>query len=256
MIIYQAIDGPDVIAEFFNKFGERMKLNVLMSYVYTGKATISITEYLAYIRRYGHLFTTVFTLDDNFENPQHNLENQNYLEQGLQDKDWKPVPCIHDADDSMGEIQTYVDQGHSYIALGSTGDHGKILDEAYVKFPGVRFHLFGTLDRNILFKYKPFSADASSWAKEAGQGSIYYWDEIDQKEYNIDIESRIKKGAKSSGKNVLYSDFHHKMQLEEFLMNTFGYTHQTLLNVSLSRQIVNLYHLHQLQERINATPVT
>lgn len=287
MIIYQAIDSADVIKHFYEVTGKRIKLNVLISYIYlagnavkvtktyremidnlcldsgaysvfTKKVNISVTEYLAYIKRYGDLFTTVFTLDDKFDDPEHNLRNQNFLERGLEGKNWKPVPCIHDAGDPIGEIQTYIDQGHDYIALGSLGIREKIsarvMEDVKVKFPDVRFHLFGSLNRETLFKYRPFSADASSWAAEAGKSSIYYWDELDQKEYSIDLESRIKKDKKSSGKNVFYSTFHHREELNAFLMNTFNYTYEDLLNTTLPRQMVNLYYLRQLQDIINNTP--
>lgn len=286
MILYNAIDSVEIVKHFYD-LTER-KLNVLISYVYlkgnaikvtstyrdmienlcldsgaysvfTNKVKISLTEYLAYIRRYGHLFTTVFTLDDRFDDPDHNLRNQNYLEEGLKDKNWKPVPCIHDGGDPLGEIKTYVDQGHDYIALGSLGIRkkidAKVLDATKTQFPDVKFHLFGSLNRETLFKYKPYSADASSWAKEAGQGSIYYWDDIDKKEYSIDIASRIKPAtaAGSKQKVIFYKDFHHKKQLDSFLMNTFGYTYKDLLNVALPRQMVNLYYLMQLQDLINAS---
>lgn len=287
MIIYQAIDAADVIKHFYNVTNGQIKLNVLISYVYlpgnalkvtktyrhmidnlcldsgaysvfTKKANISVTEYLTYIKRYGDLFDTVFTLDDKFDDPEHNLRNQNFLEQGLEGKTWKPVPCIHDAGDPLGEIQTYIDQGHDYIALGSLGIRQKIdasvLDPLKEKFPHVRFHLFGSLNREILFKYRPYSADASSWAAQSAKTSIYYWDDIDQREYEIDLESRIKTDKKSTGKIFLYSDFHHKDQLDEFLWDTFNYRYEDLLNASAPRQMVNLYYLHQLQERINNTP--
>lgn len=287
MILYQAIDNVDVVKHFYDL--TKIKLNVLISYVFlkgnaikltrtyrhmmentcldsgaysvfTNKAKISITEYLSYIKRYGDLFTTVFTLDDRFDDPDHNLRNQNFLEDGLKDKSWKPVPCIHDAGDPLGEIKMYIDQGHDYIALGSLGVRkkidAKVLDATKEKFPNVKFHLFGSLNRETLFKYKPYSADASSWAQEAGQGSVYYWDPIDQKEYSIDIESRIKPQPKpgSKQKTVFYKNFHHRKQLDEFLMKTFHYAYKDLLNVSLPRQMVNLYFLTQLQDLVNATP--
>jgi hypothetical protein len=287
MIIYQAIDSAEVIKRFHNATNGLIKLNVLISYVYlpgnalkitktyrhmidnlcldsgaysvfTRKADISVTEYLAYIKRYGDLFNTVFTLDDKFDEPEHNLRNQNFLEQGLEGKNWKPVPCIHDAVDPLGEIQTYIDQGHDYIALGSLGVRQKIdasvLDPLKKKFPHVRFHLFGSLNRETLFKYRPYSADASSWAAQSAKSNIYYWDDIDQREYEIDLESRITHDKKSAGKITLYRDFHHQDQLNEFLWNTFQYRYEDLLNTAIPRQMVNLHYLHQLQERINSTP--
>lgn len=287
MIIYQAIDDAEVVKQFYNL--TKIKLNILIAYpflrgnaikltrtyrhmidnlcldsgaysVFTKKVNISITEYLAYIKRYGHLFTTVFTLDDRFDDPDHNLRNQNYLEDGLKDKTWKPVPCIHDGGDPLGEIKMYVDQGHDYIALGSLGIRkkidAKVLEATKIQFPNVKFHLFGSLNRETLFKYKPYSADASSWAQEAAQGNIYYWDDIDKKEYSINIESRIKLPTKANSKqkNILYKDFHHKKQLESFLKNTFGYKYQDLLNQARPMYIINLYFLAQLQNLINSLP--
>jgi len=287
MIIYQAIAFAETVKQFYERLKRPIKLNILISYVYlagnavkvlksyrdmidnvcldsgaysvfTKKANISVTEYLAYIKRYGHLFTTVFTLDDKFDDPDHNLENQKFLENGLEGQNWKLVPCIHDATDPIGEIKTYIGMGHDYIALGSLGIREKfsqkVLDVVKAKFPDIRFHLFGSLNRETLITFRPYSADASSWAAQAGKSAIYYWDDVDRQEYSIDLESRIKIAGKNAGKTVTYSNFHHKAELDMFLLRTFNYQYEDLVNSSLPRQVVNLYYIHQLQEMINNTP--
>ena len=194
----------------------------------------------------------------NFDDPQHNLHNQMFLEKGLEGKSWKPVPCIHDEEDPLGEIETYIKMGHQYIALGSLGPKKKIspqvLDSVKEKYPDHRFHLFGSLNRDVLLKYRPYSADASSWAAAAAKGSFYYWDAEDEKEYLIDVESVEKQDKASGGKNVLYRNFHHRKQLEEFLRETFQFTYQDLLSKTLHLQMVNMYFFTQLEEIINNTP--
>lgn len=285
MIIYQAIGEPKIIEKFYKK--THIKLNVLISYVYlrggntlkitkdyrhmidnlcldsgafsvyTNKTNITRSEYLSYIQQVGDFFTTVFTLDDRFDDPDHNLCNQYFLEDGLRDKTWRPVPSIHSEHDPFGEIETYVEQGHDYIALGSLGPKKKFdistLAAVKKKYPGIKFHLFGSLNRDILFKFRPYSADASSWSAMAENGFVYYWDDIDEREYTIYLESRISTSMNPQ-KKLLYSNFHHKNQFDNFLNNTFGYTYKDLLNSAFPREIVNLYYLHQLQEIINNTP--
>ena len=272
MKIFNVITNPNIISMFYDK--TQVKLNVMVSYPYCDgiiydlavknrhmidklyldsgaftaqktKVKFTISEYRRYIRRYGDLFDAVFTLDDDFSNPEHNFNQQVYLEESLPQSASRPIPVIHDEKDPFGEFESYVAQGHGYIAIGS---NKKLSDDVYelikTTFPDVKIHLFGNLNRKILLAHKPYSADASTWLKQAVNGSIYYWDNIDGTDHLINLGGREKKDD--------YSGFKHKAELDSFLAEKFGYDHSRLLADASARWIVNLYFFKQLEDILNA----
>lgn len=274
-IIYNAITNPRIIPLFFEKTG--IKLNILIAYLYlagtgyalvklyrnmiehlaldssaysvkSGKAKVTLSEYRHFTRRFGHLFDVFFSLDDDFENPYHNFVNQFYLTEGLPTDARKPVPVIHDPNDPYEEFSTYVKGGHDYIAIGS---NKSIPDDVFQRirddYPDVKIHIFGKLNRRLLQKQKPYSADASTWTMEAGHGSFYFWDPEDQKEYRIYAGERDRKD-----KDVqTFKQFHHKDALEEFIKSSLGFTYQEVLTNPLAKPMLNLLFFHQLQENLS-----
>ncbi len=274
MKILNAIDNAEIVPIFFEKTGE--KLNVLVSYAYlkgngvkltkdyrdkidslyldsgaftaaSGKVHISLSEYRRFIRRFGSLFDEVFNLDDNFDDPNHNKQNQIYLEEDLPEGSKIPIPVLHDKVDPLREFKEYADEDHDYIAIGSNLPR-KVLDVIWKNFSGINIHMFGKLNRKLLFDYNPFSADASTWAKAVGFGKLYYWDLEDKKEYTISLGER--EGSKGSG--IPFDDFHHKSQLESFLNDKFGVNRTQLMSDYTAKQIINLYFFKQLENIINA----
>ena len=276
MQIFMAINDPEIIPAFYQR--TKIKLNIMISYHYLrgaahkvaqkyrdminflfldsgafsaaqGKSSITLHEYLGYLKMYGHLFDTVFNFDDKFDDPEHNWRNQISLEKGLAGTGIKPVPVCHDSKDLLGEFEMYAEDGHSFIAIGSTE---KPVDDFFEKikdaFPHVRVHMFGTLERKMLFSHKHlYSADSSSFAKEAAHGNILYWDPIDKEEYMIDVGEREKEGS-----NVIHiKRFWHRANLGNFLHSTFEYDYQDLLTSYKAKWIVNIFFFTQLQNRIN-----
>jgi len=216
--------------------------------VHTGKANTTLSEYNKYISRYGHLFDQVFLLDDDFNDPERNLNNQMFLESKMSEKARRPIPVIHDVSDPFREFQMYVDMGHDYIAVGS---NRQIDDDTFAKireeYPDVKLHMFGNLNREMLFKHKPYSVDSATWAHAAGYGNIYYWDPEDKKDYRIYVGEKERKDKKI----IHYNDFHHKKELDEFLHKTFGYTYTDLLKGKEDQYIVNMFFFHELERVIN-----
>jgi hypothetical protein len=274
MKIFNVIDDAEILPTFFEKTGE--KLNVLISYAYlkgngvkltkdyrdrieslyldsgaftaaSGKVHISLSEYRRFIRRFGDRFDEVFNLDDKFDEPDHNKQNQIYLEEDPPEGSKIPIPVIHDKANPLREFKEYADEGHDFIAIGSNLPR-KVLDVIWKDFSGIKIHMFGNLDRKLLFDYKPFSADASTWAKAVGFGKLLYWDLEDKKEYPINLGER--EGSK--GNVIPFDDFHHKNQLETFLNDKFGTSRTQLMSDYTAKRIVNLYFFKQLETIINA----
>lgn len=239
MISYQYLRGQ--AQNVTEKYRDMIGLLYLDSGAFSaskGRSKITVQEYLGYLKMYGHLFDAVFNFDDKFDDPQHNLQNQIYLEEGLEGTGVVPVPVVHDAKDPFREFEMYAQSGHSFIAVGS---NQALPDEVFEKikkeFPNVKVHMFGTLERGMLFKHKPYSADSSVYLHDAGTGHISYWDPMDKKECTIHVDDLQK--------------FHHKKELEKFLSDTFEYDYQKLLTSYRAKQIVNIYFMKQLEDRVN-----
>jgi hypothetical protein len=275
MKIFMAINDPDIIPAFYQR--TQIKLNIMISYHYLrgaaykvakkyrdminlafldsgafsaaqGKSSITLPEYLGYLKMYGHLFDGVFNFDDKFDDPDHNWRNQVFLEKGLAGTGLKPVPVCHDSKDLFGEFEMYAD-GHDFIAIGSSEKPGdEFFERIKDAFPHVKVHMFGTLERKMLFKHKHlYSADSSTFTQEAANGNIFYWDPIDKEEYKINVGEREKKGSNF----IHFKTFNHKAKLEEFLKTTFNYDYQDLLTSYEAKSIVNMFFFTQLQNRIN-----
>jgi hypothetical protein len=275
MKIFQAIDNAEIIPLFYKK--TQKKLHYLVSYHYlrgiayklikqyrpmidglyldsgaysvsTGKSKITVSEFLWYIKRYGNLFDAVFTLDDAFDDPEHNLINQLYLEKGLPKFVKVPIPVVHDPENPFEELKMYADLGHDYIAIGS---NKKLKDEVFEKikkkYPNLKIHMFGNLNIKMLKTHKPYSADSAGYAHAPKHGEIYYWKPDEEKQYKIYV------GGREGRANLHhFNQFKHKKELVDFLSNTFEYTQQDLLTNTEANWVVNMYFFNQLEDYINS----
>ena len=276
--IYCVIDQADIIPYYHKITGQ--KIRVLISYFYikgqiykmickykndmieeiildcgaysarNGNIALSISEYTKYLLMYGHHFDHCFNMDDDFLNPDHNFTNQVFLENALPEGFRRPIPVIHDSENPFEEIEIYVDQGHDYIAVGSNkkldyDTWSKIKD----RYPDLRLHMFGNLNRKMLFKHKPYSADSASWAHNAGFGSIFYYHPGEDKEYNIYLGEM----ENTEDKKLYFSNFKYKKELREHLHNTFKFEYEDLLKSSYNKWVVNLHYFRQLEDLVNAS---
>lgn len=274
MHIFNAIADADMVPRFFDKTG--ILLNVLIAYCYvksqafkltdmyreminllyldsgaysvsTGKSHIETYGYRHYLKKYGLKFDGCFNLDDRFDDPYHNFINQAYLEDNLS---MVPIPVVHDSVDPFGEFETYAGLGHSFIAIGSSGSvavKDRLLTKAKEKYPDVKIHLFGDLDRTLLEKHRPYSADSASWAHQAGKGGgIYYWRPSENKSYRYNIGAR--ESVKGS-QHIKLSPFWEEIQA--FLYDTFRYEYNDLQNYEV-RWILNFYYNHQYESYLNS----
>ena len=277
MHIFSAITDADMVTKFFDKIG--ILLNILIAYPYLkgqsfkltdtyrrminllyldsgaysafmGKSTIDVYGYLHYLNSYGRKYNGCFNLDDRFDNPDHNLLHQLYLEKGLLNTDTLPIPVVHDSINPFEEFEMYAGMGHSYIAIGSSGSSAlkdQLLTQAREKYPDVKVHLFGDLERNILKKHRPFSADSASWAHNAGVGVINYWRSSENKSYRYNVGGR---DSVKGSQHIKLSPFWD--EIRAFLYDTFRYEYNDLVNNYEARWILNLYFNHQFETYLNS----
>ncbi len=278
MKVFAAVGEAESVRVFYEK--TNIKLNYLISYFYLegqayrltdqyrhmindlyldsgafsvagGRSKITITEYTKYLTLYGDRFDEYFNLDDRFDDPEHNLDNQMYLEENLSEGAKHPIPVVHDIEDPFAEFQTYANFGHEYIAIGSTinipDDTMKKIKE---KFPDVKIHLFGKTSFKQLSTGYYYSADSTTWADAAGYGDILYWDPDENESHKIYMGATNRKDTESDH----YKRFDKKDKLEAFLRDTFGFEYNDLLirSGASNRRIVNLYYYKQVEDYLTS----
>lgn len=217
----------------------------------TGKSKIDVFGYLNYLKEYGHKFDLCFNLDDRFDDPDHNFRHQIYLEKGLINHIVKLAPVIHDNDDPIGEFETYAAMGHSFIAIGSSGPPAikdKLLTYSKQKYPDVKIHLFGDLDRKLLEKHRPYSADSASWAHQAGKGGgIYFWRSSENRMYQFNVGGR---DSVKGGTHIKLSPLWE--EISAFLYDKFRYEYNDILKYEV-RYILNIYSNQQFEDYLNSS---
>jgi hypothetical protein len=277
MKIFQAINQADTIRKFFEK--TQIKLNYLIAFDLTagqtkkftrdyrdminllylesggygvrkGRANVTLADYLTYLQCHGHLYDKFTSLDDKHNDFTHNFSNLTFLASHLPDFQDKLMPVIHEPADYLREIGILAQEGYEQIAIGTPK---KIKDQVFeatkAELPQVKFHLLGKLNRQILARHKPESADASSWLKAAVYGIIHYWNPEESQEY------KIYAGAQDKSKTIkAYHNFQHKEHLEELLASTFKYSPQDIMSSTEARAMVNLYFYKQLEDYLNGCP--
>ena len=280
MKLFQAVAHVNAVPLFYRNTGR--KLNVLVSYafqegniskltktyrsaiddlyldsgafsVFTGRKKISLKEYIIFLRKYGDQFTQCFSLDDRFDNAYHNFLNQLDLEEALKDKPWTPIPVVHDFADPYGEFEMYVDYGHTYVALGSMGARKKIplkiLEKIRSNYPEIKIHMFGSLNLEMLKRYRPFSADSAGWMHQAGKGgSISYWRASENEGYTLNMGGV---DSEASEKNHIKKCPFYK-EIEQFWADRFGFTYDSILSDANERYILNFYFFTQVEDYLNS----
>jgi len=246
--------GQGLICKLVHEYREKMIEDLYLDSgaysAWKGDVNISISEYMKYLQMFGHHFDYCFNLDDDFTNPDHNFNNQVLLENGLPEGFKRILPVIHHSENPLEEIGIYFEQGHDYQAVGS---NKKLNDDTWSKikdkYPDLKLHMFGNLNRKMLFKHKPYSVDAATYALKAGYGFIFYYDPIDGEEYSIYLGEM----ENSDDTKLYFSSFHHKKELEEHLHNEFKFGYEDLLKSSYNKWVVNLHYFRQLEDLVNAS---
>ena len=124
------------------------------------------------------------------------------------------------------------------------------------EYPNLKIHLFGDLTRKTLVTHKPYSADSTGYAQAAARGIVLYWRQGEQKEYQLDLGERDKKGdekpEKEGGKIFQLKNFKYRKEFEEFLFQTFQYKSRDLMVSTDAKWVVNCYFMKQLEDYVNS----
>ena len=277
MKIFQAIQKADTVLQFYEK--TQIKLNYLIAFNYIGKqmekltkdyremidtlylesggyavrqgkARVILSQYADYLQSYGHLFDRFTSLDNKHNDLPHNLSNLLYLQENLPEIKDRLIPVLHEPQDYFQEIKSLADLGFDYVAIGTPKKiKDAVFEQTRKELPQMKLHLLGKLNRQILIKHRPDSADASSWLRAAVYGMVHYWHPEEHKEYRI----YVGEGAIKNKSIVRYKNFQYKEQLDELITGTFEYTPQDIVASLEARSMLNLYFYKQLENYINNT---
>lgn len=280
MKIFQAIQKADTVLQFYEK--TQIKLNYLIAFNYIGnqteklikdyremidtlylesggyavrqgKARVTLSQYADYLKAYGHLFDRFTSLDDKHNDLTHNLSNLYYLQENLPEIKDRLMPVLHELQDYIKEIKFLADHGFDHLAIGTPKKiKDSVFEQTKQELPHMKIHLLGKLNRQILIKHRPDSADASSWLRAAVYGMVHYWHPEEHKEYRIYVgEGEIKNRS-----IVRYTNFKYKDRLDSLLTDVFKYTAQDIVTSLEARSMLNLYFYKQLEDYINKVSLT
>ncbi len=214
-------------------------------------ANITVEKYIAYLRTAAKYFNFYFNFDSNFESDgfEENYANQLKIEAS----GFSPVPVVHDIEGK--EIQTYINRNYQRVALGSKQIKTlATLKKVMRRFEGtgIKVHLFGQTNVNLLADTPIHSCDTAMWAREGGWGKIRYWNpqkEGENKTDRIYMEEYIHTDPNDG---ITFSKYRYRREFEEYLWNTFKLKHDDLIGKDghNNKQLVNLHYFVQLEKFI------
>lgn len=209
---------------------------------------INLPGYKAFLELFKRRFDSYFSFDEDHK-PEGAMINMSNL-RNLQKAGLNPVPVIHDLDGE--EIDVFIDEKYPIVALGSAQVRSpKVLEKIVKRFDGtgVKLHLFGRTDFNLIANFPIYSCDSSRWAQTAKYGNVNFWNPEKpgpDKGDTIYLGSRI--GV--TGKNDI-AHYEHKKLFFRFLRDELDIDFLELVSSTELQQIVNLYFVVMMERAVN-----
>ena len=293
--LFMAVTDAELIKLYFDIFPEH-KMHILISYHYAkgqlytlcdlkkkgnikelyldsgafsankGKSTITLYEYSLYLKLYAGRFDRVFNFDDEFDKPMHNMENQEYLRKQLPEV--SIVPVLHDKGNLFMEVKTHVELGYDFVAIGSNHNIPTDVWDKIEKYSRdmklkenrkIIIHIFGRMEYEELWRHRPHSADSSTYAQDAGRGTIKIWDNAKEEIIRIWTNERENSYMEPDKDNETADDFYHLNtkdkrvnHLIDSVLSKIKYERDDLVNDSVAKTIFNLYFYHELEQYLNS----
>lgn len=157
---------------------------------WTRAQSISVYDYIEFIKYYGHLFNSVVSLDvipGEYGKRKTQKDIQTALEQSyenhliMKDAGLKPIPIFHQYED-MSYLERMIEDGEDYIGISPTGDNISMNLRWFENvfnvitdsdgYPIVKTHGFGVTSIPIMLRFPWYSADSLSWVMQSGFGCV------------------------------------------------------------------------------------
>lgn len=164
------------------------------------------------------------------------------------------APVIHNLNN--GEIEAYLTHNPEYIAIGQCKgrkNRNNLFPAVYrLNNHGVKVHLFGITEVDLLVGCPAFSCDSKSWLDDATTGVVRFWNPERQSQNKTDIiYFPDYLGQKRKGTISRY-DYQYLDIFESFMTSRLGLTMDDFLglNAGLSRELANAVYYHDLSQII------
>ena len=224
-------------------------------------------EYAHFLSMYIDHFDYAAAYDEDFSDWELNMFLLGRLENRIPPQHRnKIIPVVHKpGEGAIGEFCDLVDMGYDYIAIGSkpwpTDDTWETIQQKIKAYKDatpsreIKTHLFGTISEKNLVTRRPFSSDASSFAKAAAFDTVMIWNEQKNKMEFVALmektptkEELAKGGVKTarSGKPISRDQKH---EIAALFGN--GFTPDDLISSVEKRHMVNFYAVTQLEKYLN-----
>lgn len=150
--------------------------------VWSAGATITVPEYAAWLKRWGHCFTVAAALDV-IGDAEASYRQSNELRDIVDTVEIMPV--YHATDDGgFAYLRKYVDAGYTYVGVSPTAlrtSNPRLMDTWIAKCfdlrpEGVRYHGFGVTGWGRLKKHPWYSVDSTSWVSGFRFASLHLFD--------------------------------------------------------------------------------
>ena len=261
--------------EFMTTYKDKISSLILDSGAFTLNSStnkklldgITFEAYKGYLNLFSDNFDYYFNYDANFDKD--GLFDNLYYQVNLQNKGHKPVPVVHNYQDS--ELELYLNEphwSHDIIALGYAEDkwEGDNIERLALRIHEAKkkVHVLGVASYRKLVNTPIQYSDSSSWVQYGKYGQIRFWNvnkdpgkikNINDPDMTDTINfkdgyTKVKAKEKFSD-DYYYTTYYGKKYLEEYLGNVFGWEwHELLPPKNIKRMLVNIHYFVQLQKRI------
>ena len=185
---------------------------------------------IGFAKANGHRFELMFSYDGHF-GPDSFEDNQAYLLE-LEEHGLPVVPVIHNL--TNHEVDTFIRGGYEYVAIGQCKHRTRpeVLFPAVYKLHdhGVKVHLFGITNYDLLVGCPAASCDSKSWLDDAKTGVVRFWNPAKATDNKTDlIYFPDIQGKTKAGTHV----YHNYKDLDVFTqyIGGFGLTLEDLLGL-------------------------
>ena len=162
------------------------------------------------------------------------------------------APVFHNLDN--GEIEAYLSHNTEYVAIGQCKGRRnprKLFPAVYrLNNHGVKVHLFGITEFDLLAGCPAYSCDSISWLDDAKTGVVRFWNPERQEQNKTDVIYFPEYLGQKRDGTIPYYDYQYLDIFESLMKSRLGLSMDDFLglNAGLSRELANAVYYHDLSQ--------
>lgn len=250
---------PNNYEAFLKKFESIISTIILDNGAFSAlNSNIGITtdqllhKFKQHCMEYKERYLIIFSPDFEFGPDGFEKNYENFLD--MEELGIDVAPVIHNLNN--GEIEAYLSHNPEYIAIGQCQGRrnpGNLFPSVYgLHNHGVKVHLFGITEFDLLAGCPAYSCDSKSWLDDSTTGVVRFWNPERQEQNKTDIiYFPDYLGQKRNGTISRY-DYKYLDVFESFTKARLDLTMDDFLGLDagLSREMANAVYYHDLSQII------